>query len=84
LGRPVIGLGEEIGNLLIEAHARVTASTVRYCPGLSGKYPEIFRDVWHAAVLWAGWTRICPDAVRVCPVLFDGGQSSHDILRLAS
>lgn len=41
LGRPVIGLCEKICNLVIEVHVRVAASTVRHCPGLSGKYPGI-------------------------------------------
>ena len=84
LGRPVIGLGEEVGNLIIEVHARVAASTVRHCPGLSGKYLGIFGLNRRAACPWAGWTRICPDTVRVCPGLSGGGQSTQDILRLAS
>jgi len=81
LGRPVIGLGEEVGNLIIEVHARVAASTVRHCPGLSGKYLGIFGLNRRAACPWAGWTRICPDTVRVCPGLSGGGQSTQDILR---
>jgi len=84
LGRPVIGLREKICNLVIEVHARVAASTVRHCPGLSGKYPGIFGHIRRAFPPWAGWTRICPDAVRVCPALSGAAHAALDILRLAS
>jgi len=84
LGRPVIGLGEEICDLVIEVHARAAASTVRHCPGLSGRYPGVFGPNRRAARPSTGWTRICPDTVRVCPALFGAALAAQDILRLAS
>ncbi len=84
LGRPVIGLCEKICNLVIEVHVRVAASTVRHCPGLSGKYPGISGGVRCATVPGAGWARTSPDSVRLCPGLSGGAKSPHDILRLAS
>jgi hypothetical protein len=84
LGGPVIGLSEEICDLVVEVHAGVAASTVRHCPGLSGKYPGISGAIRRAARPRAGWTRTCPDVVRVCPGLSGAAKSSHDILRLAS
>jgi hypothetical protein len=81
---PGIGVGEEISDLVIEAHAPVSASTVRLCSGLFGGYSGKFGHIRRLFVARAEWTRIYPNSVRLCSGLFGAAQAALDILRLFS
>ena len=83
-GGPGIGAGEEFGDLVIEAHARTGASTVRLCSGSFGRYSGKFGNVRRLFAARAERTRICPNSVRLCSGLFGSCDSSQDILRLFS
>jgi hypothetical protein len=83
-GGPGIGVGEEISDLVIEAHAPVSASTVRLCSGLFGGYSGNFGHVRRPFAARAEWTRIYPNSVRLCSGLFGAAQTALDILRLES
>jgi hypothetical protein len=79
---PGVGLGDEFGNLVMEAHASGTASTIRPCSALFGEYSV---KIDHVRLILGGrpeWTRILPNGIRVRSALFGPAQSAHDILRL--
>jgi hypothetical protein len=81
-GGPGIGVGEEFSDLVIEVHARWSASTVRLCSGLFGGYSGKFGHVRRLSAARAEWTRIYPNSVRLCSGLFGAAQAALDILRL--
>lgn len=83
-GGPGIGVGEEIGDLVIEVHIPVEASTVRLCSGSFGGYSGKFGHVRRLFAARAEWTRIYPNSVRLCSGLFVAAQAALDILRLFS
>jgi len=82
LGRPVIGLGEEICDLVIEVHAPADTSTVWLSSGPFGGYSGKFGHVRRLFAARAEWTRIYPNSVRLCSALFGAAQAALDILRL--
>jgi hypothetical protein len=82
LGGVLIGLGEKVGDLVLEVHALALPSTVRHRSGLSGESPVIFGHIRFETGPAAEWTRIHPDNVRVCPSPFGAAHAALDILRL--
>jgi len=82
--RPGVGIGEKFGDLVIEVHAPVGASTVRLCSGLFGGYSGNFGNVRRLLPARAERTRIFPNGIRLCSGLFGSCDSSQDILRLFS
>ena len=77
-----IGFGEEFSDLIIEAHAPASASTIRFSSDSSGGYSGKFEDVRRLSIARAEWTRIYSTGVRLCSGLFGAAQAALDILRL--
>jgi len=81
---PGIGIGKEFSDLVIEAHAPASVSTIRFCSDSFGGYSGKFGHVRRLSIARAEWTRIYSNSVRLCSGLFGSCDSSHDILRLES